>query len=68
MSMRAQNITSIVIAAVLAGIGVIMAGTPESFGLNPIIVRWLGVVVAILGAVQTQMHRITPERLKGEED
>ncbi len=68
MSVQAQNYLSLAIAAVLAGIGVITAGTPEAFGLSPIVGRWLGVVVAMLGVVQVRMHQVTPARLKGEED
>lgn len=68
MSLRVQNIVSLAIAATLAGIGVVMAGTPESFGLDAIVVRWLGVVVAVLGAMQTQLHQVTGPRLAGKED
>lgn len=68
MTVQAQNIVSLGIAAVLAGIGVIMTGTPESFGLEPTAVRWLGVIVAVLSVVQTQLRQVTGARLKGEEN
>ena len=68
MSVQVQNYLSLAIAAILAGIGVIMAGSPESFGLDPIVVRWLGVVVAVLGAIQTQMPHVTGARLAGKEN
>ncbi len=67
MSVQAQNIVSLAIAAVLAGIGAITAITPEALGLDPVVGRWLGVVVAVLGAIQTQLHQVTGPRLKGEE-
>lgn len=68
MSYQAQNMLSIAIAASLAGIGVIMAGKPEDFLLTPAVVRWLGVVVAVLGVVQTQLSRVTKDRLSGKAD
>ena len=68
MSLQLQNYLSIAIAVVLAGIGVIMAGKAEDFGLSPVAVRWLGVVVAMLGAVQPFLHQVTPDRLQGKEN
>ncbi len=67
MSVQAQNYLSLAIAVTLAGIGAVTAITPEALGLDPVVGRWLGVVVAMLGAVQTQMHQVTRPRLKGEE-
>lgn len=68
MSRQAQNVLSIAIAVVLAGLGVVMAGKPEDFALNPVVVRWLGVVVVMLSALQTQLGRVTVARLKGKEN
>lgn len=68
MSVQVQNYISIAIAATLAGIGVILVGEPSTYGLDPIVVRWLGVVVAVLGALQTQMHQVTGPRLTGKEN
>ncbi len=67
MSLQAQNYLSLTIAVTLAGIGAVTAITPEALGLDPVVGRWLGVVVAMLGAIQTQMRQVTGPRLKGEE-
>lgn len=67
MSMRAQNITSIGIAVVLAGLNAITVLSPETLGLSPIAVRWLGIVGIMLAALQPFLHQVTGPRLKGEE-
>ncbi len=67
MSVQAQNYLSIAIAVTLAGINAITAIDPTALGVGPIAVRWLGIVGIMLAALQPFLHRVTPERLKGEE-
>lgn len=42
---------AVAVAAILAGLAVIQAGNPADFGLSPLVVKWLGVVTAVLGIV-----------------
>ena len=67
MSIRAQNILSIVVAVTLAGINAVTAIDPTALGIGPIAVRWLGIVGIMLAALQPLLHQVTPARLKGEE-
>jgi hypothetical protein len=49
MSYAAQKYLAVAVAIVLAGAAFIQAADPADFGLTPVMVRWLGVLTAMLG-------------------
>ncbi len=68
MSVQAQNILSIVIAVMLAGINAITVLDPTALEISPVVVRWLGILGIMLAALQPFLHQVTGPRLKGEEN
>jgi hypothetical protein len=52
MSYATQRYLSIAVAMTLAGWALVQVADPADFGLTPVIVRWLGVVMAMLGVGQ----------------
>lgn len=48
---QAQYFAACAITAFLAGAAVVQAGDPARFGLSPVAIAWLGVVVAVLGTL-----------------
>ena len=61
---RLAVIASTVIAMVIAGIGAVMALAPEDLGLSPVMVRWLGVVLVMLGPVAARLPAVTARGLR----
>lgn len=53
MSYQTQRYVAIAVAVLLAGLAVIQVADPADFGLSPVMARWLGVVVAMLGVLAT---------------
>lgn len=51
LSYQTQRILAIVVGALLAGCALIQVADPADFGLTPVMVHWLNVLVAMLGVV-----------------
>jgi hypothetical protein len=49
MRYQHQRYLAYAVAILLAGIAVVQAADPADFGLTPVMVRWLGVITAMLG-------------------
>ncbi len=51
MSYTIQYWAAVVVAVALGGLTFLQAGDAESFGISPVVVKWLGVVSAMLGVL-----------------
>jgi hypothetical protein len=54
----AQRYLAILVAMLLTGWAVVQAANPADFGLTPIAVRWIGVVMAMLGVLASVLPSI----------
>lgn len=58
MSLNAQRRLAIAVAVLSAGLGVLQVADPADFGLTPVMIRWLGVLTAMLAVLAGLLPRI----------
>lgn len=64
--MRSKEWASLICAVLIAGIGAILATNPADLALDPVVVRWLGIVNVMLGVIATQTGRVPVQRILGK--
>lgn len=53
LSYANQRMLAVAVAVLLAGVAVVQVADPADFGLTPVMVRWLGVIGAMLGVLSS---------------